>query len=252
MLKKNKNALIGYTGFIGSNLKKIKNNIEYFNSKNINKIKNKKYKNIICAGTYSKIWLAKKNPKKDKKNINYLIKSLKTVEAEKFFLISTCEIYGKQKNTFENSKIKVLPSYAYGYNRHKLEKFVESNFEKNYLIRLPIVYGKNFSKNFLFDLINNKNIENLNGNDLVQIYNVSNLKKHINYVEKKNIRKLNISSKPIKLKKIAKKIFKIHLNNKNKFREINIKSLYGKNNGCYFLSEKKTWQDLKNFLKYKI
>ena len=60
MKKKITNALVGYTGFIGSNLTNIKKNFQYFNSKNIHKIKNKSFNAIYCAGTYSKIWLAKK------------------------------------------------------------------------------------------------------------------------------------------------------------------------------------------------
>ena len=40
---KNKNALIGYTGFIGSNLINFKKNIFKFNSKNIHEIKNQKF-----------------------------------------------------------------------------------------------------------------------------------------------------------------------------------------------------------------
>ena len=51
-----KNALIGYSGFIGSNLLNIKKNILKFNSKNISKIKNHKFDTVICAGTYSKMY----------------------------------------------------------------------------------------------------------------------------------------------------------------------------------------------------
>ena len=64
---KNKYALIGYTGFIGSNLLSFDKNITKYNSKNIHKIKNKKFDLVICAGTSSKIWLAKKKPYEDKK-----------------------------------------------------------------------------------------------------------------------------------------------------------------------------------------
>ena len=67
------NALVGYTGFIGSNLKKKFKFNKFFNRKNITKIKNFNYRFIICSGTYSKIWLANKKPKQDLKNIKNLI-----------------------------------------------------------------------------------------------------------------------------------------------------------------------------------
>ena len=249
--KKLKNALIGHTGFIGSNLKDLKKNFSYFNSYNIHKIERKKYESIYCAGTYSKIWIANKKPLEDRKNIDKLIKHLRRVDAKKIFLISSSEVYGNQKKTFENSKIDNVKKKPYAYNRLKLEKFVEKKFSKHFILRLPIVYGKNFVKNFIFDLISKKNIKNLNGNDYVQIYNVSNLQNHLKFIEKENIRKINISSKPFKVKYLAKKFFGVLLKNKKKFRVINIKSIYGSHNKTYFLSQKKTIEDLKKFLKKK-
>ena len=47
---------------------------------------------------------------------------------------------------------------------------------------------------------------------------------------------------------LANKFFKIKLKNNKKFRKIDIKSIYGKNNG-YFFSQNKTQKDLSIFLK---
>jgi len=245
---RNKCALIGYTGFIGSNLLNFKKNLIKYNSKNIKKIRNKKFDIVICAGTSSKIWLSRKKPLEDKRKIQQLIDSLKTIKTKKFVLISTSEVYGKKKNCLENSKNLNNKNTSYGLNRLMLENFVEKKFDNNFIIRLPIVYGKNFSKNCIYDLINKNEIYKLNGSDLIQIYNVKNLKKDINFVIKNKINKINISSKPIKLSTLAMKFFKIKLNQKKKFRTINIKSIYGKKNS-YFFSQNKTMQDLSSFLK---
>ena len=191
----NRNALIGYTGFIGSNLLNFDNNLIKYNSKNIHKIKNQKFNLVICAGTSSKIWLAKKKPLEDKRKIKNLMNNLKFIKANKFVLISTCEIYGNKKNCLENNDNVQNINTNYGLNRYLLEKFVEKKFNNHFILRLPIVYGKNFKKNCIYDLINNNEIHKLNGSDLIQIYDVKNLKKHIKYVIKNNIKKLNISSK---------------------------------------------------------
>ncbi len=244
-----KNALIGYTGFIGSNLLNFKKKFHKYNSKNINKIKNKQYDLVICAGTSSKIWLAKKKPRLDFNRIKYLINCLKKINAKKFVLISTCEVYGSSKNQKENSSIFSNKNYHYGYNRLMLENFVKKNFNKSFILRLPIVYGKNFYKNCIFDLIYKNNIEKLNGNDRIQIYNVSNLKKHINFVLKNNISVLNISSKPIMLSWIAKYFFNVNLGKKKIFRNMKMKTIYRKLNDNYFLSKKQCIEDLKNFIK---
>jgi len=244
-----KNALIGYTGFIGSNLLNLKKKFHKYNSKNINKIKNKQYDLVICAGTSSKIWLAKKNPKLDFNKITYLINSLKKINAKKFVLISTCEIYGSHNNQKENSLKFSNKNYHYGYNRLMLENFVKANFAKSFILRLPIVYGKNFYKNCIYDLIYKNNIEKLNGNDRIQIYNVANLKKHINFALKYNISILNISSRPIRLSWIAKKFFNVRLGKKKKFRNMKMQTIYGKSNSNYFLPSKKCIHDLKHFIK---
>ena len=244
---KNKIALIGHTGFIGSNLKELFNPQFNYNSKNIGKIKSKKFELVLCAGTSSKRWIANKDPKKDLQNIKKLTSLLMGVKTKMFILISSIEIYGENNSKNENSKVNIGKNSEYGKNRLFLETFVKKNFKEHVIIRLPIVYGKYFSKNAIYDLINNNNIENLNGGDLIQIYNVKNLKKDINFSIKKKIKEINISSEPIALKYIAKKIFKKTLNNYTKKRIMKMKSIYSK--GKFFYNKKFLINELVNFIK---
>lgn len=246
---KNKFALIGYTGFIGSNLIYYKKNIDKFNSKNINKISNNSYDIIICAGTSSKRWIANKYPKEDKKKILSLINNLKQIRTEKFILISTCEVFHNSKVLNENTKIFKKNKDHYSKNRILLENFCKKKFQNIHIIRLPIVYGTNFSKNFIFDLLNNKQIKKLNGKDIVQIYNVKNLIKDIKYAVKNNIKYLNISSPPVKIKIIAKRFFNIKLSEKDPYRKMKMTSLNSPNKSKYFVSRIKTLNDLSVFIK---
>ena len=78
----------------------------------------------------------------------------------------------------------------YGKNRLYLEKFIKKKFKEHVIIRLPIVYGKNFSKNAIFDLINDNEIEKLNGKDLIQIYHVKNLKKVVFLGESEKLKEM--------------------------------------------------------------
>ena len=82
-----------------------------------------------------------------------------------------------------------------------------------------------------------------------QIYNVRILKRTLG-LYKRNIRKINLSSSPFRINKIANKFFKIKLHKNKNFRTINMKSIYGSQKG-YFFSTKKCFEDLKNFLKKK-
>jgi len=238
------NALVGYTGFIGSNLKKKFKFNKFFNRKNITKIKNFNYRFIICSGTYSKIWLANKKPKQDLKNIKNLIKNLETVHTDFIVLISTIEVYGKNNNKNEKKNIyKYKNCNAYSVNRIILEKFIKKEFKNYLIIRLPIVYGNGFVKNCIFDLLNNNEIKKLNGEDLVQIYNVENLAEHIKIAIRKKLKVVNISPQPIKLSYIAKKNFNLKINNYKYPRKMKMKTIYKK----FKISKEKTLSELKSF-----
>jgi len=199
--KTTKDALIGYTGFVGSNLKKKKPNSDLFNSKNIHLIKKRKYNEIIFAGLPAEKWKANKNPDKDLKNIKNLIKLLKTVKCNLIILISTIDVHKTQE--------------TYGKNRKFFENFVKKNFSKFLIIRLPAIFGKGLKKNILFDLLNNNQIENINPKDKFQWFDLKFL-----YSEIKKIKTFNkiveLYSPPISNELIIKKFKNLKLTKKNK------------------------------------
>ena len=240
-------ALIGYTGFIGSNLRKLYKPNYNYNSKNISKIKNKTFDVLFCAGTSSKRWVANKNPKEDLNNIKKLTKSLESFKTKKFILISSIEIYGLKNNKNENNKVNIKYNSSYGKNRLYLENFIKKKFKDYLIVRLPIVYGKNFCKNVIYDLLYKNEVEKLNAKDLIQIYNVKNLKKDINFCLKKDIKELNIATEPISLGYIAKKVFEVDLPKKKGARLMRMKSVYHKND--YFYRKNKIISELIKFCK---
>lgn len=147
-------ALIGYTGFVGSNLSCQENFNYKYNSSNIEEIREKKFDLIVSAGTYGEIWIVNRDPVKDLENIQYLIDQLKKVQTKKFVLISTIEVYDNPVDVDEDSKISTERLQAYGKNRLYLEDFVKDKFEDYHICRLPNLFGNNLKKNFLYDLFN--------------------------------------------------------------------------------------------------
>jgi nucleoside-diphosphate-sugar epimerase len=242
-------AIIGHTGFIGSNLKFFYKSKYNFNTKNYKSIHNKHiYDLVILCAPSSKMWVANKFPKKDYSNIKKIINVLKKIKIKKIVLISTIEVYGKKNNKTELNKVNKYSNTYYGKNRIYLEEFIKNFFSDSLIIRLPIVYGKNFTKNCIYDLQNKNNLNLLNGNDLLQLYNVKNLKKDIDFCLKRKIKLINISSKPIRLKFIAKKFFDIKLSIFKKPRIMMMKtSIFKKKK--YFYSQRKVLDDLRYFIK---
>lgn len=149
-----KTAIIGYTGFVGSNIDKNSKFDYKFNSKNILEILNHQYDLIVSCGIRAEKFLANKYPEKDMNNINNFIDILKKVKTKKIVAISTIDVYDKTLEVDENYKIDKSELEPYGLNRKVFEEFIQSNFEDYLIIRLPALYGMGLKKNFIYDLIN--------------------------------------------------------------------------------------------------
>lgn len=146
-------ALIGYTGFVGSNIITEGCYDEIYNSKNIENIVGKKFDTIVCAGIRAEKYLANMYAEQDLDAIKSLIEILKTVSCKKFVLISTVDIYKIPVGVNENTKIVKDDLHPYGLNRYFMEEFVRTHFKDYLIVRLPALFGKNLKKNFIYDMI---------------------------------------------------------------------------------------------------
>ena len=147
-------ALIGYTGFVGSNLNS-ESVFDYkYNSKNIEDIKGKSFDLSICSAVRAEMWFANKFPEEDKKEIDYLISYLDSFKTKTFVLISTIGVYKNPINVNEETSIISQESLPYGRNRYYLEEYVKNKFKNYLIVRLPALFGINIKKNFIYDLIN--------------------------------------------------------------------------------------------------
>lgn len=146
------NALIGFSGFVGSNLETQHTFNFKYNSKNISHITNKSFDLVVCCGVSANKWWADENPIKDRKNIDNLISYLRTITCKMLVLISTIDVYNSPLSVDENSTIDFTHLKPYGLNRLYFENFIRDNFENHLIIRLPALFGNGLKKNFLFDL----------------------------------------------------------------------------------------------------
>lgn len=197
-------ALIGYSGFIGGNLIRQTRFDDLCNSKNIDGIRGKKYDLIVSAGTTSLRWKADLEPDVDWQNIQKLINCLKQVEADRFILISTVDVYPKPFAVDEDTIISKKRQNGYGLNRYKLEMFIRKNFRSSTCIRLPQTFGSGLKKNFIFDLIYNNRLDFTHKDSLFQWYNLKNLWKDICIALKNNIPIVNFAVEPLSVKEVAK------------------------------------------------
>jgi hypothetical protein len=145
--------LVGYTGFVGSNLAASHKFEGQFNSKNIADSYGGNPDLLVYSGVPAEMFLANQNPAADRALMDTAIENIKRIAPKKLVLISTIAVYRDPDNVNEDYEIKEEELTAYGANRRYLERWVQENIEDHLIVRLPGLYGKNLKKNFLYDLI---------------------------------------------------------------------------------------------------
>lgn len=148
------NALVGYTGFVGSNIYEPNRFDAAYNSKNIEYAYGTNPDLLIYAGLRAEKYLANNAPEKDMQLIEQAEFNIRKINPKKLVLISTIDVFKVPKGVDENSVIDTENLHAYGYNRYQLELWVRKNYPDALIIRLPGLFGKNIKKNFIYDYIN--------------------------------------------------------------------------------------------------
>ena len=147
-------ALVGYTGFVGSNIYAAGKIDAAYNSKNIKDAYGTHPDLLIYAGLRAEKYLANNAPEKDMELIRQAEENITKIDPKKLVLISTIDVFKVPKNVNENSVIDTENLHPYGYNRYQLELWVRENYPDALIIRLPGLFGKNIKKNFIYDYIN--------------------------------------------------------------------------------------------------
>ncbi len=148
-----KTALVGYTGFVGSNLAAEHSFSQLYNSKNIEEAFGTKPELLVYAGVRAEKFLANQMPEEDLKTVREAFSNIQKIQPGKLVLISTIDVYREPVGVDEDSVIDTAGLHPYGYHRYLLEQWVREAFPDALIVRLPALYGKNIKKNFIYDFI---------------------------------------------------------------------------------------------------
>lgn len=199
------NALIGFSGFVGSTLLKQAQFQALYRSTNINDIDGQTFDTVVCAGAPAQKWIANKDPAADLLKIEGLIAHLKTITCKTFILISTVDVFKSAINVDENSAIDEVGLNAYGLHRRYLERFVESHFEHYLIVRLPGLVGPGLRKNVIFDFLNNNNLSAIDSRGVFQFYPMINLWYDIQTALDAGLKLVHLTAAPISVADVALK-----------------------------------------------
>ncbi len=146
-------ALVGYTGFVGSNLAEHGQFDRLYNSKNIDEAAGTGPELLVYAGLRAEKFLANSAPEKDLALIYQAEENIRRIEPERVVLISTIDVFKTPRGVDENTEISTEGLAPYGRNRYQLERWVRQYDPEALIVRLPALFGKNLKKNFLYDFI---------------------------------------------------------------------------------------------------
>jgi len=197
------NALIGYSGFVGSTLRKQYYFEHCFRSTNIGEIDGREFDLVVCAAAPAQKWIANRDPEADSKKIESLIAHLKTIRCKTFVLISTVDVFKSPIGVNEDTPVEEAGLHAYGLHRHLLEKFVEGNFPNHLIVRLPGLVGPGLRKNVIFDFLNNNNLHAIESRGVFQFYPMTNLWYDIQIALNAGLKLVHLTAEPISVAEIS-------------------------------------------------
>jgi len=145
--------LVGYTGFVGSNLAKSHSFEQLINSKNVETAFGSQPDLCVYAGIRAEKFLANQNPLQDRAHIEDAIHNLELIRPKRLVLISTIDVFQNPNGVSETAPVDMQNLHPYGYNRYLLENWVRHHIEAYHIVRLPGLFGENLKKNFIYDLI---------------------------------------------------------------------------------------------------
>lgn len=147
------NALVGYTGFVGSNLYERGEFPYAYNSKNIEEAYGLKPDCLVYAGLRAEKYLANQAPEQDMEMIRQAEANITKIDPKKLVLISTVDVLKKTNLADEHTEIDTEDLQAYGYHRYLLECWVREHYPDALIVRLPGLFGAHIKKNFIYDYI---------------------------------------------------------------------------------------------------
>ncbi|MFH7242348.1 MAG: NAD-dependent epimerase/dehydratase family protein [Spirulina sp.] len=202
------NGLIGYTGFVGQNLcLSTKSFDQLYNTQNIRSIRGKQFNLLVCAAPQAKKWWANQNPEADWSMIQTLIQTLEEVQADRFILLSTIDVFPTIINADESFDCASRENHAYGRHRLQLEQAVTSHFSKSHIVRLPGLFGPGLKKNVIFDLLHHNQVDKINPDSQFQWYDLKDLWPDLNRIMQAELSLIVLATEPISTREIHHRFF---------------------------------------------
>ncbi len=200
-------ALIGYTGYVGTTLLRQRRFEGLFRSTNVDQVGRGEYDRVVCAGAPAQKWIANKDPQADAQKIDSLCAALRLVRCRTFVLISTVDVFKQPRGIDESSPLDETGLHAYGLHRRRIERLVQEQFTSHLIVRLPGLVGPGLRKNILYDLNNDNQVDAIDDQAEYQFYPMVNLAYDIDQALAAKLRLVHLTAPPLRAATVAEQGF---------------------------------------------
>lgn len=203
-----RSALIGYTGFVGSNLASRHQFDALYNTSNIDDLAGESFDLVVTAGNRADSHRINRHGAGDLAEVDGLIDRIARAEIGKLVLVSTVCVYPGGSSPTESTPRSPAGLTPYGANRLHQEERLRS-LHDTLVLRLPQLYGDGLKKGIVYDLANDYRVEHIRPDGEFQYYDVRRLWRDIGIALAAGLDALNLATPPLRNDLVARAAFGI-------------------------------------------
>lgn len=220
-----RSALIGHTGFVGSNIARHHMFDDLYNTSNIDAIVGREYDLVVSAAGRADAHRINESPDDDKADLRRFADVLAEVRIGKLVHISTVCVFAASGRCDEETRSDPAALTPYGRNRLELENELTSRFD-TLSLRLPQLFGHGIRKGLVHDLANDHRVEFVRADGVFQHYDLARLWRDIGIALDAGLEVLNVATAPITNRVVAEEVFGIELSNDEPVVESPFSTMY--------------------------
>lgn len=201
-----RDALIGCTGFVGSNLLAQRPFDVLVNSQNSEDARGGTFGHVVFSAARAEKWRANADPAADAAHIDDLIELVSSITCDRLTLVSTVDVFRVPDGVDEWSAVPLDGLHAYGLGRRRLEQAVQAAHPEVLVVRLPGLFGPGLKKNVVFDLQHAHEVEKIQPASSFQFYDLTRLAADLDRAWEAGLPLVHLVPEPIRTADIVDRV----------------------------------------------
>lgn len=203
-------ALIGHTGFVGSNIAAAHDFTDYYNTANFAQIRGRSYDLVVSAAARADSHRINAHGPADLAEIEDFLTVLADVEIGQLVFVSTVCVYPGGTTPDENTPLSPDGLTPYGANRLHMEQTLSARY-RSLALRLPQLFGAGLKKGIVYDLLNDYRVEHIRPEGRFQYYDVRRLWDDVEIALREGLTALNVATPPLTSARVAAEGFGVDI-----------------------------------------